>query len=207
MIDALLASKSAYRYIQPHYEWAECITSHRISPQSFIDLMDQYKPTEHCVVTTYHDTDIVYTDMFHCAKKLRSATCQIKYHQEAVALDNLEYVGENTFDLSVTRFAPSLNYNHERQGVQLIKDNSRYTMILEILIPSIVHPSSISVDTIIEQIRTYNIISLSYRFIIKGITTKELYDHISILKALTKPPEPITKDDTTAPDIDKEDTE
>jgi hypothetical protein len=189
MTDVILSSRSTHKYIQPHYVWAERIISHRISCQSFIDLLDLYRPGERRIFTTYYDTDIKYTDIFHVSKGTRTASCHIHYFQETVVLDNIEYIGENIVDLSITRFAPSLTYNHERQGVHLIKDNSRYTMILEILVPHIVRPEKLDIDTILGNIRDgdlSNIISLSYRFVIKSIGNKELTENIVALKNLTK---------------------
>jgi hypothetical protein len=188
---AAISSKSgSLKYIQPHYKLAECITSHRISYQSFMDLMNHYHPSEHRVVTTYYDTDIFYSDVYYCSSKIRSVSCQIKYHQETLAFENIEYVGENAFDLSVTRFSPSLNYHHERQGIQLIKDTGSYTMTLEILIPNITNPADINPTNIIEQIRdSTNIISLSYHFTIKSMASRELTTHITTLMSLTHPVE------------------
>jgi len=186
----ILASKATHRYIQPHYEWAECITSHRISRKSFIDLMNCYKPTEQRIVTTYHNTDMIYVDTFYCYDKIRSATCYTLTRHEDETLDNLEYIGEDTFNLSINKFAPSLNYSHERQSLQLVSCNHSYSMILEILIPSIVNPTNLNTKAIIEQLLTdniINIISLSYRFMIKKISQIELADQIANLKKLTHP--------------------
>ena len=190
----ILSSRAKTKMIQPSYQKADNIVSHRISCRSFLALYDAYKPTEESVDTLYYDTNIVLHHNAQPKSNACSVTCGIKYVQERKREDNVEFVSYNCFDLSRTRFQPQYQYDHERQHVRFSKSNSRYIMTLEIAIPGIKHYKDVDIKALLEDIKSHQtdeepypetVVSLSYQFQIKGVRKDELEENLKRLKELT----------------------
>jgi hypothetical protein len=194
-MDEVISTKygSGINQIIPAVQIAEGMISHRLDHANFLKIFETFqkiapnKPKLH-TQTIYQYDNLILTVNNEGVQKCTMTPVQFTH------IDNqllLQFVRKQEIALSITRFKPSLQYNHCRQSL-LIEFNLsiNYTLILE----AILRDSKKSRNNEEELKLIFDNInyplSLSYYFQIKTKPTKpanDLVQYIQLLSELNKP--------------------
>lgn len=177
------------KIIRPAKALGKHIIDHRISPESFRTIYENCKDDKphYSVVTRYYSSDILLTirdDIYENSPTRRATSCSINYIVECIDFPELsmQLTREQYFNLSVTRFPKMLNYDHERQSIEISYTySSGVTLILEILIAGIRIVEDINYMDVIEEVlagNTTSIISLSYRLMLDDSASERHVDNV-----------------------------
>lgn len=160
LVDRALKYNANTRYLQPAIALSDNIISHAITPHAWRKVFDylnsrlKIKSVRPTLVTTYHDSVQVLTVSTHMiAGKIHTEKqLDVVFQVDRIPCESdnsnygdglpdpsqemsWEFMAENVFELSLSRFPLSYDYDHTRQALQwTFESEMGFKVVMELLI-------------------------------------------------------------------------
>jgi hypothetical protein len=168
------------KIVRPAIALSPEMTSHKVSVDHFRKVQCIYENVctrrSQQIITDYFDDDVIKSVIDDYKGRTIRVSIVRTIDREALVDRKLEIVNQHHIPLGLNRFKSKLEYQHERQRVELRYYGPDWTMVMQILLVGLSDPKSLNITQIVKNIENEDVVSLSYYL---EVVTSDLDVHLN----------------------------